>query len=140
MPTPSRAVRAAVPKIQRNGGPVCGGAPFNVTNPSNDVQNVNIGVNGFNPKIISKNTLPQRAPTHTAVAMKHLPVVVPVACFAPRIVAGMTPKKKSTTSIFAGQRGTSRSGSNSSSLGADEPRDHEIDDILGRHERVSRPS
>ena len=137
MSTPNRAVRAAAPKIQRNGGPVCGGAPFNVTNPSNDVQNVNIGVNGFNPKIISKNTLPQRAPTDTAVAMKHLPGVVPVAYFAPRIVAGMTPKKKSTTSIFAGQRGTSRSGSNSSSLGANEPRDHEIDDILGRHERIS---
>ena len=66
MPTPNRAVRAAVPKIQRNGGPVCGGAPFNVTNPSNDVQVVNIGLNGFNPKIASKNTSPQRAPTDTA--------------------------------------------------------------------------
>ena len=57
MPPPNRAICTAVPKIQRNGGPVCGGAPFNVTNPSNDVQNVNIGVNGFNPKIKMKISL-----------------------------------------------------------------------------------
>ena len=138
MPTPNRAVRGADPKIQRHGGPVCGGAPFNMTHPSNDVQVVNIGSTG--PKIVSKNTSPQRAPD-TAVAMKYLPVVVPVAYIAPRIVAGMnaTPKKKSTKSIFAGQRGASRSGSSSSysSLGANEPRDHEDDNILGHHERVS---
>ena len=140
MPTPNHAVCAAVPKIQRNDSHVCGGAPFNVTNPSNDVQVVNIGLNGFIPKIVSKNTSPQRAPD-TAVAMKHLPVVVPVAYIAPRIVAGMnnTPNKKFTKSIFAGQRGASRSGSSSSysSLGANEPRDHEDDNILGHHERVS---
>ena len=138
MPTPNRAVRAADPKIQRHGGPVCGGAPFNMTHPSNDVQVVNIGSTG--PKIVSKNTSPQRAPD-TAVAMKHLPVVVPVAYFAPRNVAGMnaTPNKKITKSIFAGQRGASRSGSSSSysSLGANGPRDHEDDNILGHHERVS---
>ena len=117
---------------------MCGGAPFNVTNPSNDVQVVNIGLNGFNPKITS-NTSPQRAPTDTAVATKHLPVVVPVAYFAPRIVAGMnnTPNKKFTKSIFAGQTGTSRSGSNFSSLGTGKPRDQEDDDMLGRHELVS---
>jgi hypothetical protein len=37
MPTPNRAVCAADPKIQRNSDTVCGGAPFSLTNPSNDV-------------------------------------------------------------------------------------------------------
>ena len=140
MPTPNRAVCAAGPKIQRNGGPVCGGAPFNLTNPSNDVQVVNVGLNGFNPKIVSKMIPPQRAPTDTADAMKHVPIVVPVAHFTSRMLAGMNaiPNKKFTKSIFAG---TSRLGSSSSSVacsvGADELRDHEDDNILGRDERVS---
>ena len=143
MPTPNCAVCAADPNIQRNGGPVCGGAPFNLTNPSssNDVQEVvNVGLNGFNPKIVSKKIPPQRAPTDAAVAMKHVPIVVPVAHFTSRMLAGMNaiPNKKFTKSIFAGRRlGTSRLGSSSSFVCTDEPRDHEDDDILGRDECVS---
>ena len=104
MPTPNRAACAADPNIQRNGGPVCGGAPFNLTNPSNDVQFVIVVKNGFDPKIISKNTPPQRAPTGAAVATKHLPGMVPVAHFTPRIVAGTNaiPNKKISKSIFTG--------------------------------------
>ena len=106
MPTPNCAICAAGPKIQRNGGPVCGGAPFNLTNPSNDVQVVNVGLNGFNPKIVSKMIPPQRAPTDAAVAMKHVPIVVPVAHFTSRMLAGMNAilNKKITKSIFTGRR------------------------------------
>jgi hypothetical protein len=122
---------------------VCGGAPFNLTNPSsNDVQKVvNVGLNGFNPKIVSKKIPPQRAPTDAAVAMKHVPIVVPVAHFTSRMLAGMNaiPNKKFTKSIFAGQIGTSHLGSSSSFVGTDELRDHEDDDILGRDERISLP-
>ena len=141
MPTPNRAICAADPKIQRNGGPVCGGAPFNLTNPSNDVQVVNVGLNGFNPKIVSKMIPPQRAPTDTADAMKHVPIVVPVAHFTSRMLAGMNaiPNKKFTKSIFAVQRRKSRLCSSSSFVGADELQDHEDDDILGRDERISLP-
>ena len=140
MPTPNRAVRAEDSKIQRNGGPVCGGAPFNLTKPSNNVQVVNVKKNGFNPKIVSNNTLSQRAPTGAAVATKHLPVVVPVARVMPRIMAGTNaipiPTIKSKKSI-ADQRGVSRLGSRSSSFGADERLDRDNKDILGRHEHVS---
>jgi hypothetical protein len=138
MPTPNRAVCVADPKIQRNGGPVCGGAPFNLTNPSHDVQVVNVGLNGFNPKIVSKMIPPQRAPTDAAVAMKHVPIVVPGAHFTSRMLAGMNaiPNKKFTKSIFTGRLRTSRLGSSSSFVGADEPRDHEDDDSLGHDERV----
>ena len=141
MPTPNRVVRAADLKIQRNGGPVCGGAHFNLTKPSNDVQVVNVKKNGFNPKILSKNTLSQRAPTGAAVATKHLPVVVPVARVMPRIMAGTNaipiPTIKSKKSIADQERGASRLGSRSSSLGADERLDRDNEDILGRHEHVS---
>jgi len=140
MPTPNCAICAAGPKIQRNGGPVCGGAPFNLTNPSNDVQVVNVGLNGFNPKIGSKKIPPQRAPTDATVALKSLPIVVPVAHFTPRILAGMNaiPNKKFTKSIFAGtSRLSSSSSSVACSVGADELRDHEDGNILGRDERVS---
>jgi hypothetical protein len=140
MPTPNNAVCAADPNIQRNGGPVCGGAPFNLTNPSNDVQVVNVGLNGFYPKIVSKMIPPQRAPTDATVAMKHVPIVVPVAHFTSRMLAGMNaiPNKKISKSIFTGRRlRTSRLGSSSSFVDADELRDHEDDDILGRDERVS---
>jgi len=118
---------------------VCGGAPFNLTNPSHDVQVVNVGLNGFNPKIVSKKIPPRRAPTDTAEAMKHVSIMVPVADFTSRMLTGMNavPNKKITKSIFAGQRGTSDLGSSSSFVGTDEPRDHEDDDILGRDERVS---
>jgi hypothetical protein len=140
MPTPNRAVCVADPKIQRNGGPVCGGAPFNLTNPSHDVQVVNVGLNGFNPKIVSKKIPPRRAPTDTAEAMKHVSIMVPVADFTSRMLTGMNavPNKKITKSIFAGQIGTSHLlGSSSSFVGTDELRDHEDDDILGRDERIS---
>jgi hypothetical protein len=139
MPTPNNAVCAADPNIQRNGGPVCGGAPFNLTNPSNDVQVVKVPLDGFNPKIVSKKISAQRAPTDAAFAMKHVPIVVPVAHFTSRILAGMNaiPNKKFTKSIFAGQRRKSRLCSSSSFVGADELRDHEDDDILGHDERVS---
>ena len=142
MPTPNRAVRAEDSKIQRNGGPVCGGAPFNLTKPSNNVQVVNVKKNGFNPKIVSKNTLSQRAPTGAAVATKQLPVMLPVARFTPRIMAGTnaipipnikSKKFKST----AGKRGASRLGSRSSSLCANKPPDRDNADIVGRHEHVS---
>lgn len=118
---------------------MCGGAHFNLTKPSNDVQVVNVKKNGFNPKIVSKNTLSQRAPTGAAVATKHLPVVVPVARVTPRIMAGTNaipiPTIKSKKSIA--DRGVSRLGSRSSSLGADERLDRDNKDILGRHEHVS---
>ena len=142
MPTPNRAACAADPEIQRNGGSVCGGALFNLTNPSNDVQVVNVKKNGFNPKIVhvSNNTLSQRAPTGAAVATKHLPVMVPVARVMPRIMACTNaipiPTIKSKKSI-ADQRGVSRLGSRSSSLGADERHNRDNKNILGHHESVS---
>jgi hypothetical protein len=111
-----------------------------LTKPSNDVQVVNVKKNGFYPKIVSKNTLAQRTPTGAAVATKHLPVVVLVARVTPKIVAGTNaipiPTIKSKKTI-ADQRGVSRLGSRSSSLGADERLDRGNEDNLGRHEHVS---
>ena len=135
MPTPNRAVAQ---KNQHNGQPVCNSAPFNVTNPFNDVEIEKVGLNGLKP-MVSKKASPQRTLPDAAVAVKHVPVVVPVARFTSKIMAGVNnaDTKKIKKSLCADEPKMSGLGSSSSALGANEPRCRDDDDILGRHERGS---
>ena len=128
MPSPNRAVVELHKKNQRSGGPVCNGAPFNVVKRSNDVEIENVGLTGFlKPMVVSKKTS-QRAPTGTAVAFEHLPVVVPAARFTSKIMAGVdnaTKKFKKSPCAGSGARSFRLGGNSSSALGANEPRDHD---------------
>jgi hypothetical protein len=138
MPIPKRALRAVAQKNQRNDRPVCNGAPFNVTNPSNDVEIEKVGLNGLKP-MVSKKASPQRKAPDAAVAMKHVPVVVPVARFTSKIMAGVNKATKIFKNSLCAGSGTKslRLGSSSSALGANAPRGRGDDDILGRHKRGS---
>jgi hypothetical protein len=140
MSIPNRAVRMVAQKNQRNGGPVCNGAPFNVikpSKPSNDVEIENVGLNGLKPMVVSKKASPQRPPPDEAVAMENVSVVVPVARFTSRIMAGVNNATKKFKLLCAGSGATSsRLGNISSALGANVPRGRDDDDILGHRERV----
>jgi hypothetical protein len=136
MQTPNRIIHAVAQKNQRNGGPVCNSAPFNVTNSSNDVEIEKVGLT---PMVVSKKASPQRKAPDAAVAVKHVPVVVPVARFTSKIMAGVNKAtKKIKNSCCAGSGAKSyRLGSSSSALGANAPRGRDDDDILDRHKRGS---
>ena len=138
MSTPNRIIHAVAQKNQHNGQPVCNSAPFNVTNPSNDVEIEKVGLNGLKP-MVSKKASPQRKAPDAAVAVKHVPVVVPVARFTSKIMAGVNKATKIfKNSLCAGFGAKSlRLGSSSSALGANAPRGRDDDDILGRHKRSS---
>ena len=107
---------------------MCNGATFNVVKRSNDVEIENVGLTGFlKPMVVSKKTS-QRAPTGTAVAFEHLPVVVPAARFTSKIMAGVdnaTKKFKKSPCAGSGARSFRLGGNSSSALGANEPRDHD---------------
>ena len=135
----NQAVRAMAQSNQRNGGPVFNGAPFKVTKSSNDVEIETVGSNGSKPMVVLKKPSPQHAPTGVAVDVEQVPVVVPVARFTSKIMAGVNKAtKKFKKSLCAGSGAKSlRLGSSSSALGANEPRDRDDGDILGRHERGS---
>ena len=135
----NQAVRAMPQTNQRNGGPVFNGAPFNVTKSSNDVEIETVGSNGLKPMVVSKKPSPQHAPTGVAVDVEQVPVVVHVARFTSKIMAGVNnaETKKIKKSLCADEPKMSGLGSSSSALGANEPRDRDDGDILGRHERGS---
>jgi len=137
MSTSSHAVRATIQTNQRNGGPVFNGAPFNVTKSSNDVEIETVGSNGSKPMVVLKKPSPQHAPTGVAVSVEQVPVVVHVARFTSKIMAGVNnaETKKIKKSLCADEPKMSGLGSSSSALGANEPRCRDDDDILARHER-----
>ena len=113
------------------------GAPFNVTKSSNDVEIETVGSNGLKPMVVLKKPSPQHAPTGVAVAVEQVPVVVHVARFTSKIMAGVNNAEtlKIKKSLCADEPKMSGLGSSSSALGANEPRCRDDDDILGRHER-----
>ena len=134
----NQAVRAMAQTNQRNGGPVFNGAPFNVTKPSNDIEIETVGSNGSKPMVVLKKPSPQHAPTGVAVSVEQVPVVVHVARFTSKIMAGVNnaETKKIKKSLCAEPK-MSGLGSSSSALGANAPRGRDDDDILGRHKRGS---